>query len=238
MVTKTKKLDIKISAKLREIKGNKMESLRRQGLLPAVIYGYKTKNIPVTLNFKEFFQAYKQAGESSLIDLSIEGQKAQMPVLIYNLQTEPLTGDIIHVDLYKPNLESKVQASVPLQIEGMAPAVKNFGGTLVRHFYELEVEALPMDLPHEITVNVDILKELGEEIYIKDIPVPEGVKILHNAEEGVVTVAAPERVEEELEKPIEEKLEEVETVGAKKEEDEEEGEEEKGEKTQGKPSGH
>jgi large subunit ribosomal protein L25 len=225
MISKMVKLNIALSAKQRDLEGKKAKKLREEGLLPGVIYGYKIKNVPISLNYKEFFCVYQETGESSLIDLSIEGQKSHFPVLIHGLQKDPVSGEIIHIDLYKPNLDKMVEALVPLVIKGSAPAVKNFGGTLVRHFYEVDVKALPMNLPHEIIVDVSSLEQVDSEILIKDLSVPEGVEVLHNPEEIVVMAAAPERVEEELEKPIEEKLEEIETAGAKKEAEAEEEEE-------------
>jgi len=222
---------ILLSAQPREKLGKKVNSLRKNGLLPAVIYGQKIKNLPLVLDLKEFEKVFAQAGEHSLITLKIEGQKEELPVLIHSFQKDPVSDKIIHVDFYKPNLEKKVKASVPLRIEGESPAVKNLEGTLIKNFSELEVKALPMDIPDEIIVHINSLETLGSEIFIKDLKVPEGVEILKDPEEVVALVAGPSRVEEELKAPIEEKIEEVEGVikegEQKKEEEKEEGSPEK-----------
>jgi large subunit ribosomal protein L25 len=223
--------NISLSAEPREQLGRQAKGLREKGLLPAVVYGQKTENLALVLDFRDFEKLFSQAGEHSLIDLKIKGKKEGLPVLIHDIQRDVLTGKIIHVDFYRPNLEEKVKTSIPLKIEGESIAVRDLSGTLVKSMSELEVRALPMNLPHEIVVNIDSLKTLGSEIFVKDLKLPEGVEILKDPEEVIVLVAAPARVEEELEKPIEEKVEEVEGVVKEGEEKEKEEEkvEEKGE---------
>jgi len=224
-----------LSAEPREKLGKQVADLREQGLLPAVVYGPKTKNLTITLNFQEFQSVFKEAGESSLINLKIKGQKEELIVLVHDFQRHPLSGKIIHVDFYIPNLKKEAKTLVPLRFEGESLAIKSLGGTLIKNFYELEVKSLPTNIPHEIVVNIDLLETLGSEIFIKDLKIPEGTEILKDPEELVALVAVPARVEEELEKPIEEKVEEVEGVikeGEEKEEGEDENkkEESKGEK--------
>jgi len=211
---------LSLSAKIRKELGRKVKTLRQKDILPAVIYGPKLKSFPLEIDLKEFEKIYKEAGESSLISLEIdpEGKKRKFLVLIHDTQSDPLTGKLIHVDFYQPSLEEEVEATVPIIFEGEAPAVKNLGGTLVKNISEVEVKALAQKLPKEIKVNLGKLKTFEDHILIKDIPLPEGVKILKNLEEIVASVLPPEKIEEELEKPIEEKVEEVERVGKKKEE--------------------
>jgi len=195
---------------------------RTPGLLPAVVYGHKIDNTSLSLDEIEFNKVFGEAGENTLIDLKI-GDKS-VSVLVHDIQKDPLKGNIIHVDFYKPDLEKVVKALVPLTFIGVANAIKDFGGTLVKHANELEVEALPIDLPHQIEVDISKLGDIGDEVFVKDLDLPENVKILKDPEEGLVTVAAPAKVEEELEKPIEEKLEDIEAT-KEKEKEEEEGEE-------------
>lgn len=206
------KIDISLSAELRESFGRKVKDLRAQDLLPAVVYGQKTENLALVLNFKEFEDVFKKTGESSLINLKIKDKEEELPVLIHSFQKDPLSGKIIHVDFYKPDLEKKVKAIVPLKIEGSSPAIKNLGGTLIKNLTEVEVKALPTNIPHEIIVNVDSLETAGSEIFVKDLNIPEGVEVLKDPEEVVVLVAAAVRVEEELEKAIEENIENIEGV--------------------------
>lgn len=235
---------LKLEAKKREIIGKKVKVLRKQGLLPAVLYGPKVKSLALEIDSKEFDKVYKEAGESSLISLELNspknssGQAKKFPVLIHELRKDPLTGTTLHVDFYQPILTEEVEATVPLVFEGEAPAVKELGGTLVKEIQEIEVKALPQELPHEIKVNVDKLKSFEDEILIKDLELPEKVKIDRKPDEIVALVTRPEKVEEELEKPVEEKpveekVEEVEEVeGEKKKEKKKEEKKEKEEKTE------
>lgn len=215
-----------LNAKIRQELGKKVKSLRKKDILPAVVYGPKIKTLPLELDYKSFEKVYKEAGESSLINLKIEGSKKDYVVLIHETENDPITGKFIHFDLYQPRLDKEIIASIPLVFEGQAPAVKDSGGTLVRNIQELEVKALPQNLPHEIKINIENLKTFEDAILVKDIVVPEGVKVVRSADEIIALVSPPEKIEEELERPIEEKVEEVEKVEEKKEEEEkEEGEE-------------
>ena len=193
-----------LPAKIRKTLGKKVKALRERGVLPGVLYGPRIKEtLPLEINFKEFEKVYKEAGESTLVSLEIEGKKT--PVLIHEVKLDPLTGKPIHIDFYQPRLEEEVEVTIPIIFEGEAPAVKELGGTLVKNIHEVEVRALPQNLPHEIKVNMEKLKTFEDDILVKDLPTPKGVKILKELEEVVATVAPPEKVEEELVKPIVEK---------------------------------
>jgi len=197
-------------AKAREVVGKKVESLRKQSLLPAVLYGPKIKSQPLNVDLKEFEKVYKEAGESTLIKLKIKDEKLkskEFRVLIHDIQRDPLTEKIIHVDFYQPRLEEEVEVTLPLIFEGEAPAVREQGGTLVKIISEIEVRALPKNLPKEIKVDVSVLKTFEDNIKISDLKLPEGVKILKEPDEIVASVAPPE--EEELaEKPVEKEVKE------------------------------
>lgn len=219
---------LNLSAKVRKEVGEKIKSLRAEGKLPAVLYGPKIRNISLELDYRDFEKVFKEAGESSLVSLEIKGDKKTYQVLIHDVQEDPLTSEFIHVDLYQPSLKKKIEAKVPLVFEGEAEAVKNLGGTLVRNIKEVEAKALPHNLPREIKVNIEKLKTFEDHIKISDLEISEGVEILKDAKEIIASVVPPTKVEEELEKPIEEKVEEVEKVEGKKEEKEiEEKKEEK-----------
>jgi large subunit ribosomal protein L25 len=225
-----KQSQLSLKAKTREVLGGKVKKVRAEGLLPAVLYGPKTKNLPLAVDHKEFEEVYKQAGESSIIYLEIEGKKGKFPVLIHEIQKDPLTDKIIHVDFYQPDLEKKVVAWVPLVIVGESPAVKNLGGTLVKNITEIEVKALPLNLPHEIKINAEDLKTFDDEILVKDLKVPEGVEILKHPDEVIISVSPPEKEEELPEE--EEEIKEPELVEEEeKEEEKEEKETRKEEKT-------
>lgn len=213
---------VTISAKTRKIFGRKVRKLRENGILPGIVYGPGLKNISLELNLKEFKDSYKLAGESSLISLNLSDKNKKILVLVRDVETDPLTGEPIHVDFYQPRLEEKVVVTVPLVFKGESPAVKNLGGTLVKSITELEIKALPQDLPHKIDVDIEKLKTSDDDILIKDLIVPSGVEILRGAEDVVASISLSEDVEEELEKPIEEDVEKVEKVKREKKEKEEE----------------
>lgn len=210
-----------LSAQIRKATGRvKVKKIRKRGNLPAILYGPKVKALSLEINLREFEKIYKEAGESALVSLKIQDEKTEPMVLIHDVKLDPLALQPIHVDFYQPSLEEEVEVTVPIIFEGDSPAVKELGGTLVKNISEVEIKALPQKLPHEIKVNVEVLKTFGEHILIKDLTLPEGVKILKDPEEVVALISSPEKVEEELEKPIEEKVEEVEKVEKKREEEE------------------
>jgi len=218
---------LNLSAKIRKEVGRNTNPLRAEGKLPAVLYGPNVKNLSLELDYKSFEKVYQEAGESSLVSLKVKGEKKDYQVLIHDIQKDPLTGNFLHVDFYQPSLTKKTEARVPLVFIGEPEAIKNLGGTLVKNIKEVEVKALPQNLPHEIKVNIEKLKTFEDHIKISDLEIPEGVEILKDPEEIVALVVPPTKVEEELEKPVEEKVEEPEKVEKKekKEEEEEEREE-------------
>ena len=217
---------LSLSAKIRKELGKRAKVLREKGILPGVLYGPKMKTATsIEINLKEFEKIYKDAGESSLISLEVDNKK--FLVLIHEMARDPLTNKLLHIDFYQPSLEKEVAVTLPLVFEGEALAVKDSGGTLVKNISEIEVKALPQNLPHEIKVNIENLKTFADNVKILDLKLPEGVKVQRGPEEIVAHVLAPVKVEEELVKPIEEKVEEVEKVEEKKVEKEEREEKEK-----------
>ncbi len=201
---------LSLQAKIRQIKGKKTKNLRNKGVLPGVLYGQKMKNADLEISMKEFEKVYREAGESTLVSLEIEDKKAL--VLIHELQRNPLTNEFVHIDFYQPSLKEEIVVKIPIVFEGESPAAKESGGTLVKNVSEVEVKALPQNLPHQINIDVTSLKTFEDNILVKDLKVPEGVKILKEGETILAFVAPPEKIEEELVKPIEEKVEEVEKV--------------------------
>jgi large subunit ribosomal protein L25 len=207
-----------LKAKLRKVKGTAYRASQEENTIPAVLYGHETENLSLEVDRKEFEKVYKEVGET-LIDLDIEGKKYS--VLIYDEQVHPLTQELLHVDFYQPNLKEEVETEVPLELVGEAPALK-LGGTLISNMKEIPVSALPKDLPSKIVIDVSSLITFDDAITVKDIKVSEGVTIeIENPDEIIVQVVEPEKVEEELAKPIEEIDKEPEKAGEKKEEEEE-----------------
>ena len=212
---------ISLSAKIRKDFGKKTKSIKEAGKIPAVVYGPGVKNASIIIDYKDFQKIFKQAGASSLIELNIEGEKEKRPVLIHEIQKDPVSDKFIHVDFFQASLKEEVEATVPLVFFGVAFAEKELGGTLVKNITEVEVKALPQNLPHEIKVSIDGLKNFGDHILIKDLILPENVKILKKPDEIVASVAQQQKIEEELEKPIEENVESIEKVEKEKKEKEE-----------------
>lgn len=207
---------ISISAKKREVRGKKTQALRKEGLIPAVLYGPKTESAVLAVNKKEFDVIFREAGESSLITLELENAKT--PVLIRGVQRHPLSGDPIHVDFYQPRLDEKIKIMVSLELKGEAPAQKDLEGTLIQNIHEVEVSALPQDLPHEIVVDVSGLKTFQDRILVENLVVDPKVEVLAGKDWIVAQVVPAEKVEEELAKPVEEAVETVEKVGEKEKE--------------------
>ncbi len=213
---------ISLSAKIRENVGKKINSQRKKGELPAVVYGPKIKNLSLKVDYKEFEDVFEEVGEASLLSLEIKDKNKKYPVLIHEIQRDPVSGKFLHVDFYQAPLKEKVEATVPLMFEGTSPAVEEKEGTLVENMREIEVKALPQKLPSEIKVDISTLKTFEDHILVKDLNLPKEVEIQRSHDEIVASVTPPEEVEEELEEPIEEKIEEVETVEEAKEREEEE----------------
>lgn len=190
------------------------------GMIKAVVYGPNAKNASIAVDEKEFKKVFKQAGESSLVELLID--KDKRPVLIHEIQKDPVSGHVIHIDFYQADLSKEVQVTVPLVFEGLALAEKDLGGTLNKNMLEIEVRGLPQNLPHEIVVNVEGLKTFEDHILVKDLKLPANVKPTKNPDEVVCAVLAPVKIEEELAKEITEDVESVEKVEKPAKEGEEE----------------
>jgi large subunit ribosomal protein L25 len=187
----------KLKAKKRSVTGRKVKQLRREALLPANVYGKDVKSLAIELPLKEFEPVFKAAGETNIIDLSIDKETKPRPVLIGNVQLDPVTDAFLHVDFRQVDLTKKVVVAVPLELVGEAPAVAK-GGVLVKLVNELEIEALPKDLPDKFEVDISGLEEIGNAISLKQVPIDSGkVKLMtENLDELVVKIEAPAKEEE------------------------------------------
>lgn len=226
---------LRLSAKIRKESGRKTEILKRKGVIPAILYGPKIKPVRLEIDLKEFEKIYREAGESSMMQLKVANGKSKTEeflILIKETAKHPLTGKFIHVDFYQPSLEKEITAKISIILQGESPAVKDLGGTLIKNISEVEIKALPQNLPHELKANIAELKTFEDKLLIKNLETPENVKILKSPEEIVAWVSQAEKVEEELEKPLEEKVEEIEKVEKPKKEV---VAEDTGEKTESKP---
>ncbi len=209
-----------LKTQIRDIFGKKNQALRKQGLIPGIVYGRKTKPLALKIDFKKFLDIYQQAGETDLIDLIIEeGDKEQTKnVLVQAVAKDYVSSQPLHVDFYEVEMDKPVTTHIPLIFVNEAPATK-MGGILIKSMDEIEIEALPKDLPHSIEVDISSLDEFDKTLYIRDIEPPEGVKFLVKENTPVITVSAP-ITEEELEVELgkAKTVEEVVVEGEKKEE--------------------
>lgn len=153
----------KLKVEKRKVFGRKVKKLRGEGILPANIYGKKVKSQAIQVDLKEFEKVYKETGETGIVDLVL-GQGKARPVLIHNLQIHPVTDQFLHADFHQVVLTEKVKADIPIEIVGQSPAVKEKKGILLTTLDEIEVEALPADLPDKIEVDVSKLTEVDQEI--------------------------------------------------------------------------
>jgi len=188
-------LELEVEAR----KAGKSGILKETGKVPAVFYGRKEQSTPVAVSLKDFKKVLKKAGESTVI--ALKGMGEEKEALIHDVQYEPVTGEPRHADFYIIEKGRKVQVAVPLNFVGVSPAVKEMGGTLVKVLHEIEIEAIPKDLPHEIEVDIATLQNFESKIEVRDIKLPSGVLILTKPDEVVALVS--EIKEEELEKPPE-----------------------------------
>ncbi|MFA6522641.1 MAG: 50S ribosomal protein L25 [Patescibacteria group bacterium] len=187
--------EFSIAATPREEIGRKTDALRAEHLVPAVVYGFGTEPISITVSENELQKLYARAGESSVIDLNVDGK--MIPVLIKDMQYNPLTDFISHADFHAVDLSKKIEANITIRLIGEAPAVKELGGTLMQSLEEVEVIALPSALIREFTVDVSGLKTYDDVIRVKDLPVVSGIEITSNPEAAIALVQEP-RAEEEF----------------------------------------
>lgn len=205
---------IGLKAQPRELKGRKTKKIKEQGLIPAVVYGHGFKSRSIQVLALDFKKVFKETGESSLINLEIDGAKP-IKVLVHDLQRHPLKDSLQHIDFYKIKEGEKIKVETRLKFIGEALAVKELGGVLFHNLDKVEIECLPEDLIHEIEVDIFVLKTFEDIIRVKDLNVPSGVKILDEAEEMVIQVERPRQ-----EEVVEEKQAEEETVEEKEAEEE------------------
>lgn len=176
-----------LKAKDRHIHGHKVKILRKTGEIPGTVYGKNVKSIAVAVNGEEFVTLYKEVGESSLVELTIDN--AVRPVLIHNVQKHPVSQNILHVEFFQVDLKEKVHTNVPIHTSGEAVAVKDKVGVLLIILDEVEVEALPANLPEHMTLDVSELTAVEQELKVKDIKNVTGVTILTDSDLTVVKIA-------------------------------------------------
>jgi large subunit ribosomal protein L25 len=172
----------KLKVEKRKVLGKQVKKLRREGILPCNIYGKGIKSTAVQVPQADFDAVYKEAGETGLVDVELDGKLT--PVLIHNMQKD-FRGNVLHADFFQVNLKEKVKTMVPLQIIGEPKAVLDKVGLLMNILSEVEVEALPEELPENIEVNVEHLANIDEQVTVADLKVPAGVTVLTEPEQVI-----------------------------------------------------
>jgi large subunit ribosomal protein L25 len=190
---------IQLAVQPRTIVGKQVKSLRNEGLIPAELYGHGTKNVHLSVVAKEFNKVYKLAGSSTMVTLNLGKEKT--PVMIHDIYRDSVKGDIMHVDFYQVRMDEKITAHVPFEFVGESPAVKEKNAVINKSLDGIEVEAFPQDIPHAIVVDLSVLTDFDQSIYVKDLVVPKGVEV--QVEGDTVVATATEPLPEEVVEPTE-----------------------------------
>jgi large subunit ribosomal protein L25 len=198
-----------IQAKKRDLKV-KLE----KDQIPAVFYGAKAPSTPIEISVNEFKKVWREAGETSTVKLSVDGK--DVDVLINDVQLDPIKNTPTHVDFLVVDMNKKISVAVPVEFVGVSPAVKGGLGVLVKVLYEVEVEALPKDLPQKLEVDIAPLVDLDSSLKASDIKLPSGVSLI-TKETEILAAVAPHKEEKESE-PVDLSKIEVEKKGKKEEE--------------------
>lgn len=195
---------MKLEATRRNRIGKQVNQLRREGKLPAILYGKSVKKpIPITLDGIETAKALRHVSSSSLIVVDVEGE--EHTTLVRDFQVDTLRGELRHVDFLVVSLTEKVRTSVGIHLEGEAPIIAQEGGLLVTTAETVEVESLPQDLPQRLILDVSVLESFGDALYVRDLIAPPNVTILSDPDELLVVATAPQ--EEIIEEVVVEEAE-------------------------------
>ncbi len=195
---------LKLNVLERKESGKALAKLRSDGLIPAVQYGHGTTPMNLSVRSIDFIKLYKAAGESTLVELSVDGKRGAN-TLIHDVQVDPLSGRFTHIDFYQVNMDEEIETDVALEFVGEAPAVKALGGVLIRNLDEVKVKCLPKDLPHSFVIDLAQLVDFDSQVKVSDIALPTGVVMLDTLEAIVATVMRP-RTDAEM-SSLEEKVE-------------------------------
>ncbi|MEA3357381.1 MAG: 50S ribosomal protein L25 [Patescibacteria group bacterium] len=200
--------EVLLQVSKRDVVGKQVKTLRRDGLLPAILYGRGISSIPISINSREANKILSAITSSNLVVLDIDGDKHT--TLVREKQRDPVTGEVLHMDFYEISMTEKLRTNVGLEFQGESPAVKELMGVLVTVMESLEIECLPQDLPNQIVADLSTLEEIGDSLYVRDISLPPNVELISDID-GLVVVISPPAVEE---------IEEVEEVEITEEEPE------------------
>ena len=205
-------MDLELTLDAREAQGKANKRLRREGIVPGVVYGKGEGSTNVQVDAKTFETLYRAAGRTSVVKFRLPGASRATSGFIKSVQRHPLTRQAIHVDYYLVNLKVEMEVDVPLVFVGEAPAVEATGGTLLHNLSSVHVKALPNDIPHEITVDVSTLTSLDVAIHVADLNLNRDLVTVLTDGETLVATVVPPRIEVE-EEPVVAEGEELEGAG-------------------------
>ena len=216
--------EVLLQVSKRDVVGKQVKTLRREGLLPAIVYGRGISSIPISINSREANKILSAITSSNLVVIDIDGDKHT--TLVREKQRDPVTGEVLHIDFYEVSMTEKLRTNVGLEFQGDSPAVKELMGVLVTVMESLEVECLPQDLPNRIVADLSTLEEIGDSLYVRDISLPPNIELISDID-GLVVVISPPAVEEiEEVEEVEITEEEPEVIERGKEEEDAEEEQE------------
>ena len=184
-----------LKADKRTVLGSKVKQLRRTGAIPANLFGKTIESQAIQVNGVEFNRVYKEAGETSLIYVKVEGEDKERPTLVTSVHFNPITGDKLHVDFHQVNLKEKVTANVPVEIIGESELVNSNEAVLSQSLNEIEIEALPTEIPESITFDISSLKAIGDHLLVSNAKVSADVEIKTDPEQMVVSLQEPMKEE-------------------------------------------
>lgn len=190
--------ELELSAAPRSVLGKKVKGLRRLGITPANIYGRGIESQAVQVDTKALTHTLRRAGRNTILSLSVEGERVPRPVMVRDIQRNPVTDELLHLDFYQISLTEKMHAEVTVVLTGTAPAVSELGGILLQPVETVTVEALPAEIPPHLEADASRLEALDAAIHVRDLQAPAGVTILTDPDVVLVRVAAPRLVEEEV----------------------------------------
>ncbi|MCK9623111.1 MAG: 50S ribosomal protein L25 [Methylobacter sp.] len=179
-----------LKATTRDVTGKEMRATRTVGQLPVVVYGHNIAPRNLWVAFFDFMKTYRAAGESAIVELSVEGEK-NVNVLIQDTQLDPLSGNVTHADLLQVRMDEEIEAHIPLTFVGESDAVKSLGGMLLKNTDEVLVSCLPADLPHDITVDISALATFDDHIKVSDLKISSKVKMLSEPDMIIAGVTPP-----------------------------------------------
>jgi large subunit ribosomal protein L25 len=214
--------EVQLTVDPRVVTGKKVKALRRQGIIPAHLYGRGTESLALQAPAQTITSLLRTAGRNAIIDLQINGESEPRPVVLRGVQRNPVTSELVHIDFFQISLTEKLRAEVPLVLSGEAPAVNVYGGILLQSLDHLSIEALPTEVPQQIEVDITGLETLDSALFVRDLDIPPNVEVLADRDQVVAKVAPP-RIAAEIEAEeaaAEEAAAEAEEVEAAEEEPE------------------